>query len=98
MMKHFQQSTTNPESISKINSLTSNGSAATAATLTHQSHGGSSFIAAVTPSNSNNSHAAMMAARKGNHRRTKSTHPDELNKMMLSMVGNNATIAESSGL
>lgn len=26
----------------------------------------------------------MLAARKGNHRRTKSTHPDELNKMMMS--------------
>lgn len=31
-------------------------------------------------------HTNMMtaaAARRGNHRRTKSTHPDELNKMML---------------
>jgi hypothetical protein len=27
--------------------------------------------------------AAAAAARRGNHRRTKSTHPDELNKMML---------------
>jgi hypothetical protein len=28
---------------------------------------------------------AAAAARKGNHRRTKSTHPDELSKMMLSI-------------
>jgi hypothetical protein len=38
------------------------------------------------PTGVNNQHANMMAAaaaRRGNHRRTKSTHPDELNKMML---------------
>jgi hypothetical protein len=29
--------------------------------------------------------AAAANARRGNHRRTKSTHPDELNKMMLSL-------------
>jgi len=28
----------------------------------------------------------MQAMRKGNHRRTKSTHPDELNKMMFSLA------------
>jgi hypothetical protein len=28
---------------------------------------------------------AAAAAKRGNHRRTKSTHPDELNKMMLSL-------------
>ena len=31
------------------------------------------------------SHSQMQAMRKGNHRRTKSTHPDELNKMMFSL-------------
>jgi hypothetical protein len=28
----------------------------------------------------------MQAMRKGNHRRTKSTHPDELNKMMFTLA------------
>ena len=28
----------------------------------------------------------MQAMRRGNHRRTKSTHPDELNKMMFSLA------------
>jgi hypothetical protein len=32
----------------------------------------------------------MQAMRKGNHRRTKSTHPDELNKMMFSLAAKDA--------
>jgi hypothetical protein len=32
----------------------------------------------------------MQAMRKGNHRRTKSTHPDELNKMMFSLAAKEA--------
>jgi hypothetical protein len=30
--------------------------------------------------------------RKGNHRRTKSTHPDELNKMMFSLAAKEAAL------
>ncbi len=42
--------------------------------------------ASVGGQDAGNGHANMIAAaaaRRGNHRRTKSTHPDELNKMIL---------------
>jgi hypothetical protein len=38
----------------------------------------------------------MQAMRRGNHRRTKSTHPDELNKMMFSLAAKEAALPTPS--
>ncbi len=75
------------------NSLTSNASTATATTGGQHSIGNdtNSFLVGLNiPSQLKqeggmSQHAQMQAMRKGNHRRTKSTHPDELNKMMFSL-------------